>query len=164
MVKPVIHPTARLMKGAVASGDVTIGEKSCLWFNAVARGDIEPIQIGAGTNIQDCCILHTDRGNPLVIGDGVTVGHGAILHGCEIGDGTLIGMGSTVLSGAKIGKNCLIGAGSLVTGKTVIPDNSVAMGRPAQVKRAIKPEELRKNAASAAHYIELMELPCNWEL
>ncbi|MCI8649506.1 MAG: gamma carbonic anhydrase family protein [Anaerotruncus sp.] len=155
-----LDPTAKILKGAIAVGTVSIGAESCLWYNAVVRGDIEPITIGAHTNIQDCCVLHTDHGHPLVVGDFVTVGHNAILHGCEIGDQTLIGMGAIVLSGAKIGKNCLIGAGTLVTGGMVIPDNSVALGSPAKIKRSITEQELIKNRRSAEHYQALMQDPC----
>src|SRR5690606_18568192 len=105
----------------------------CIWFNAVVRGDNDPIVIGADSNIQDGSILHTDVGAPLTIGAGVTVGHKVMLHGCEIGDNSLIGIGAVVLNGARIGKNCLIGANALITEGKVIPDNSLVMGQPGKV-------------------------------
>ena len=138
-----IAPGARLI------GNVTLGEAAGIWFNAVLRGDNEPIVIGPGTNVQDGCVLHTDPGFPLTLGAGVTVGHSAILHGCTIGDGTLIGMGAVVLNGAKIGKGCLIGANALVTEGREIPDHSLAVGQPARVIRpvdAARAAELRRAA------------------
>ncbi len=135
-------------------GDVTIGADSSIWYQAVVRGDSDRIRIGERTNIQDGCILHTDCGLALEIGDGVTVGHGVILHGCQIGDNTLIGMGAIVLNGAQIGKNCLIGAGALVTQGTVIPDGSLAFGNPAKVRRMLTREEIEENKRSAAGYVE----------
>ena len=108
--KQQIASTARVARGAVLVGEVTLGEESSVWYNAVVRADNAPIVIGARSNIQDCCVLHVDEGHPIQIGDGVTVGHGAILHGCTIGDNSLIGMGAVVLNGAQIGKNCIIGA------------------------------------------------------
>ena len=118
------------------------------------RGDHDSITIGEGSNIQDGCILHADAGFPVVIGDHVTVGHAAIIHGCEIGDGALIGMGSIVLNGAKIGKNAIIGAGALVTQGTVIPDGMLAVGSPAKVRREVTVEEIKQNHEDALDYIE----------
>jgi carbonic anhydrase/acetyltransferase-like protein (isoleucine patch superfamily) len=123
--------------GARVIGNVTLAEEVGIWFNAVLRGDNEEISIGPGSNVQDGCIFHTDPGFPLTIGADVTVGHSAILHGCSIGDGTLIGMGAVVLNGAKIGKGCLIGANALVTEGKDIPDNSMVVGQPAKVIRSI---------------------------
>lgn len=123
--------------GARVIGDVTLAEEVGIWFNAVLRGDNEPIVIGPGSNVQDGCVFHTDPGFPMTLGADVTVGHGAILHGCTIGDGTLIGMGAVVLNGAKIGKGCLIGANALVTEGKEIPDYSMAVGQPAKVIRPI---------------------------
>ena len=134
-------------------GDVTMKKDSSVWYQAVVRADHDRIEIGKGTNIQDGCVLHTDEGFPLIVGDLVTVGHKAILHGCTIGDNTLIGMGAIVLNGAKIGKNCMIGAGALVTQGMIIPDGSVAMGSPAKVKRKIMLKEIlgiRKNSTDYA--------------
>lgn len=135
--------------GARVIGNVTLAEEAGIWFNAVLRGDNEPIVIGPGTNVQDGCVLHTDPGFPLTLGAGVTVGHSAILHGCTIGDGTLIGMGAVVLNGAKIGKGCLIGANALVTEGREIPDHSLVVGQPARVIRpvdAAMAAELRRAA------------------
>ena len=112
---------AVILEGAVVRGDVEIGEGSSVWFNAVIRAEGEAVRIGRNTNIQDGAVLHVDDGMPLTIGDGVTIGHGAIVHGCTVGDNTLIGMGAIVLSGARIGQNCIVGAGALVTGKPSFP-------------------------------------------
>lgn len=123
--------------GARVIGNVTLSEQVGIWFNAVLRGDNEAITIGQGSNVQDGCVFHTDPGFPLTIGADVTVGHSAILHGCSVGDGSLIGMGAVVLNGAKIGKGCLIGANALVTEGKDIPDFSMAVGQPAKVIRPI---------------------------
>ncbi|WP_297110922.1 gamma carbonic anhydrase family protein [uncultured Devosia sp.] len=138
---------------AVLVGDVHVGPEAGIWFGVVARGDIEPITIGARTNVQENCVLHTDTGFPLTIGDNVTIGHGAIVHGCTIGDNSLIGMGATVLNGAVIGKNCLIGANALVTEGKVIPDNSLVMGAPAKVVRDIDTAGVAALTASADRYV-----------
>jgi len=135
--------------GARVIGNVTLAEEAGIWFNAVLRGDNEPIVIGPGTNVQDGCVLHTDPGFPLTLGAGVTVGHSAILHGCTVGDGTLIGMGAVVLNGARIGKGCLIGANALITEGREIPDHSLAVGQPVRVIRPVDPAmaaELRRAA------------------
>ena len=152
MKTPDIHPSAFVAPGAVVRGDVHLAENSSVFYNAVLRGDRAPISIGAGTNIQDGCVVHVEYDLPAVVGRDVTVGHGAILHGCTIGDETLIGMGAIVLNGARIGKNCLIGAGALVTQNTVIPDGSMAVGSPAKVRRALTPEEMEDLRRSAADY------------
>jgi carbonic anhydrase/acetyltransferase-like protein (isoleucine patch superfamily) len=139
-----IAPGARLI------GNVSLAEQVGIWFNAVLRGDNEPIVIGPGTNVQDGCILHTDPGFPMTLGADVTVGHSAVLHGCTIGEGALIGMGAVVLNGARIGKGCLIGANALVTEGKDIPDHSMAVGQPARVIRqldAAMAAELRRAAA-----------------
>jgi carbonic anhydrase/acetyltransferase-like protein (isoleucine patch superfamily) len=138
---------------AVLVGDVTVGPEAGIWFGVVARGDIETISIGARTNVQENCVLHTDTGFPLTIGDNVTIGHSAIVHGCTIGDNSLIGMGATVLNGAVIGKNCLIGANALVTEGKVIPDNSLVMGAPAKVVREIDAAGVAALSASAERYV-----------
>ena len=140
---------------SVVEGDVTIGEYSSVWHFAAIRGDLAPITIGKGTNIQENCVLHVDTGVPLTLGDGITCGHGAILHGCEIGDNTLIGMGAIILNGAKIGKNCIVGAGALVTGGTVVPDNSLVLGSPAKIKRETTETEIKANKANADEYVKL---------
>lgn len=142
-------------EGAVVVGNVTIGEECGVWYNAVIRGDETSITIGNGTNIQDNCVVHGTTGFPVKIGNGVTVGHACIIHGCEIGNNTLIGMGSTVMNGAKIGKDCIIGAGSLVTQNTVIPDGMLALGRPAKVKRPLTEEEKNANQTNGITYMLL---------
>ncbi|KAF1296163.1 gamma carbonic anhydrase family protein [Enterococcus sp. JM4C] len=135
-------------------GDVQLGEESTVWFQAVLRGDAEKIVVGARTNIQDGTIVHVDHGAPTIIGEEVTVGHQCIIHGCEIKDGALIGMGSTILNRAVIGENSLIGAGSLVTEGKVIPPNVLAFGRPARVIRPLTEEEIQQNKANMRHYVE----------
>lgn len=142
-----IAPTASVV------GNVILKQNSSIWFGAVVRGDNEPITIGENSNIQDNSVLHTDFGYPLTIGANVTVGHMVMLHGCTIGDGSLIGIGAIVLNGAKIGRNCLIGAGSLITEGKDIPDNSMVVGSPGKVIRAISPEQAAGMAAGAAHYV-----------
>lgn len=148
---PAIHPTAFVADNATVRGSVTLGEGSSVFFGAVLRADRESITIGSGSNIQDNCVVHVEYGYPVTVGDNVTVGHGAILHGCTIGDNTLIGMGAIVLNGAKIGSNCLIGAGALVPQNAVIPDGSLAYGSPAKVKSQLSDEavaDLRQSALS----------------
>lgn len=140
---------------ATIQGDVTLNSQANIWFGAVLRGDEAPITIGAGTNVQDNAVIHVSKDFPVVLGKHVTVGHGAILHGCTIDDNTLIGMGAIVLDGAHIGSNCLIGAGALITEGTVIPDGYVAFGNPARLIRKLSPEEAANNLSNAIHYIEL---------
>ncbi|KKC31765.1 gamma carbonic anhydrase family protein [Devosia psychrophila] len=153
-IAPRINPDVGwIAPTAVLVGDIAVGAEAGIWFGVVARGDIEAISIGARTNVQENCVLHTDKGYPLVIGDNVTIGHGAIVHGCTIGDNSLIGMGATVLNGAKIGKNCLIGANALVTENKVIPDNSMVLGAPGKVVRQIDEEGVKSLAASAERYV-----------
>ena len=149
-----------IAKGAYIGGDVTLGDYIGVWYNAVVRGDTGPITIGDGTNVQDNCTIHSDLGFEVRIGEGVSIGHNAIIHGCAIGDNTIVGMGAIVLSGARIGRNCLIGAGSLVTGKMQIPDNSLAFGNPVKVIRKLTKEEVEGNRQNALHYIELIEKDC----
>lgn len=146
-----------IAQGAVVCGDVTLGNNVSIWYNAVLRGDIAPIVIGDGTNIQECSVLHVSEALPLVLGEGVTVGHGAILHSCTVGDNSLIGMGAIVLDGARIGKNCIIAAGALVTGGTEIPDGSLVMGSPAKVRREMTEAEIEANRKNAEEYVQLME-------
>ena len=145
---------AYIADNATVCGDVTVGRGSCIWYGAVLRGDDDKITIGERTNIQDNCVLHCDVGYPLTVGNDVTVGHGAILHGCSVGDGSLIGMGAVVLNGAKIGRNCLVGAGALVTARTEIPDGHMAIGSPAKVKRALTEDEIAGNMHSADFYVK----------
>lgn len=142
-----IAPTATLV------GKIVVHAEASVWFGVVARGDNEAITIGAGSNVQENTVLHTDMGFPLSIGRGCTIGHAAILHGCTIGDGSLIGMGAIVLNGARIGRNCLIGAGSLVTEGKEIPDGSLVLGTPAKVVRKLDENEIAKFDRSAKSYI-----------
>ena len=137
---------------AVLIGDVLIEEMVSIWFGAVLRGDNERITIGAGSNVQENTVMHTDPGFPLTIGAGCTIGHKAMLHGCEIGDNSLIGMGAIVLNGAKIGRDCLIGAGALVTEGKVIPDGSLVVGSPAKVVRALDASSIDNLKGSALSY------------
>jgi len=139
---------------AAVIGDVVIGEDVGIWFGAVLRGDNETITIGDGSNVQENCVFHTDLGYPLTIGQGCTIGHKAMLHGCTIGDNSLIGMGATILNGAVIGRNCLVGAGALVTEGKVIPDNSLVIGAPGKVARELGAEAQDMLRESARHYVE----------
>ena len=138
--------------GARVMGDVVLEEATGIWFGAVLRGDTEQLRVGAGTNIQENCVLHADPGFPMTVERNCTVGHKAMLHGCTIGDNSLIGMGATILNNAVIGKNCLIGAGALVTEGKVIPDNSMVLGSPGKVVKELGPEWEQRLAASALSY------------
>lgn len=142
-----IAPDAQIM------GKVHLGRDVGIWFGAVLRGDNEPITIGAGTNIQELTVMHTDPGLPLSVGEGCTIGHRAILHGCTIGDNTLIGMGAIVLNGARIGKNCLVGAGALVTEGKEFPDNSLIVGSPAKAVRQLDEAAIERLRGSAQNYM-----------
>ena len=146
-----IAPTAAVM------GNVILKRNASVWWGATVRGDNDPITIGENSNIQDGSVLHTDVGVPLTIGANVTVGHLVMLHGCTIGDNTLVGIGSIVLNGARIGKNCLIGANCLITEGKEIPDNSLVMGAPGKVVRELSPEQAARMAYGSQHYVE------NWK-
>ncbi|HIW59445.1 MAG TPA: gamma carbonic anhydrase family protein [Candidatus Anaerobutyricum avicola] len=148
-----IQGNAWVAEGAVVIGNVTVGDESSVWYNAVIRGDMAPVVIGCGSNVQDGVVVHTDKDFPCKVGNSVTVGHNAILHGCTIGHNTVIGMGSIVMNGAKIGEDCIIGAGSLVTEGTEIPDGMLAFGSPARVIRPLTEEEKKHNETSAITYI-----------
>ena len=143
-----------IAEDAVLIGRVVLGEDVGIWFGSVLRGDNEPITIGARTNVQEHTVMHTDPGLPVLIGEGCTIGHRAIVHGCTIGDNTLIGMGAIVLNGAKIGRNCLVGAGALVTEGKEIPDNSLAVGSPARVVRELDDKAIDGLRRSAEHYVQ----------
>jgi carbonic anhydrase/acetyltransferase-like protein (isoleucine patch superfamily) len=148
-IKPQIAEDTWIAPDANLIGRIVVEEAASVWFCSTLRGDNETITVGAGSNIQENCVLHTDMGYPLTIGKGCTIGHKVMLHGCTIGDNSLIGMGATVLNGAKIGKNCLIGAGALITEGKEIPDGSLAMGVPGKVVRDLDDvaiEGLRKSA------------------
>ena len=134
-------------------GDVRLGHNVSIWWNAVLRGDNDSIAIGDNSNVQDCCVLHTDPGHPLSLGNNVSVGHMSMLHGCTIGDGSLVGIGSVVLNGATIGKNCLIGAKSLIGEGKDIPDNSLVMGSPGKVVRQVAPEQIELLKQIVASYV-----------
>lgn len=149
-----IHPTAFIGQGAIVVGDVTLGEESSVWFNATLRGDTTPIVVGAGSNIQEGSILHADPGYPTTIGRGVTVGHGAIVHGATVGDNSLIGMRALLLNGAVVGENSLVAAGSVLTGGKVYPPGSMIMGTPARVVRPLTPDEIAGNRRAAAEYVD----------
>jgi len=142
---------------AVLIGAVELGDESSVWFTAVLRADHEPIRIGDRSNIQDAAVLHTDPGFPLTVEADVTVGHKAMLHGCHIGAGSLVGINAVVLNGARIGKNCLIGANALVPEGVEIPDGSLVIGTPARVKRALSDTEIAGLRANAAHYVSTMQ-------
>ena len=137
--------------GAVVVGDVELARDVNIWYGAVLRGDGGKIKVGEGTNIQDNCVLHEET----TVGKYCTIGHGAIVHGCTVGDGSVIGMGAIVLTGAVLGENCLVGAGAVVTGKTVAPAGSVLLGSPAKVVKELTPEQIQENLKSAEHYIAL---------
>jgi carbonic anhydrase/acetyltransferase-like protein (isoleucine patch superfamily) len=138
-------------------GHVILKRNASIWFGAVARGDNEPIIVGENSNVQDNSVLHTDMGKPLTIGANVTIGHKVMLHGCHIGEGSLIGIGAIVLNGARIGRGCLIGAGALITEGKEIPDYSVVMGAPGKVVRNLEPDQAAGLVAGAMHYVE------NWK-
>ena len=140
--------------GAQVIGKVVMQQNSSVWFNAVVRGDCDVITIGENSNIQDGSVLHTDFGVPLTIGKGVTIGHKVMLHGCEIGDYSLIGINSVVLNGAKIGKYCVIGANSLITENMQIPDGSLVMGSPAKIIKPIPEQQQKMLEQSAQHYVD----------
>ena len=149
-----IHNTAFIAPGAIVRGNVILGEDTSVWYHAVIRGDRDFIAVGRGSNIQDNCVVHVDEGNPVVIGENVTVGHSAVLHGCRIGNNTLIGMGAIIMDGCVIGENCIVGAGALVTQNTVIPEHSLVVGSPARVKRQVTAEETEASLKNARLYVE----------
>ena len=151
-VTPAIDAEAWIAPGCHVIGNVTLAAAASVWFGTTIRGDNEPIVVGEGSNIQENCVLHTDPGCPLTIGANCTIGHKAMLHGCTIGETSLIGMGATVLNGAVIGKNCLIGAGALITENKVIPDGSLVMGAPGKVVRALDDAAIKGLLLSAKHY------------
>jgi carbonic anhydrase/acetyltransferase-like protein (isoleucine patch superfamily) len=141
---------------ATVIGDVTIGELSSIWFGAVVRGDVAPIVIGRRVNVQDCAVIHCDTDVPNVIGDDVTIGHSAIVHGTAVGSGSVIGMGATVLSLSKVGRECFIAAGAVVPPGMVVPDGMMVMGVPAKVVRPVKEKDLEYMRWLAAHYVEVV--------
>ena len=152
--KELVHPSVFLAEGVVIRGDVTIGEQSSIWFNSVLRGDCEAIRIGRRTNVQDTCVLHADPGSPCQLGDNVTLGHGAIVHGAEVADDVMIGMRAVVMNGAKIGPGSIVGVGAVVTAGTQIPPGSLVVGLPAKVKRELTEKEVNYIRHAAEHYVE----------
>jgi carbonic anhydrase/acetyltransferase-like protein (isoleucine patch superfamily) len=158
-LRPKLPPAGEfwIAPTAVVLGRVELKRDSSVWFGAVLRGDNDPITVGEGTNVQDHSVLHTDEGAPLTLGAGVTVGHRAMLHGCTVGDNSLIGIGAVVLNRAVIGRDCLIGANSLVTEGKMIPDRSLVMGAPGKVVRELTDQEVAFLKLSAMHYVE------NWK-
>lgn len=151
-IAPEIDESAWVAQTAVLIGKIVVEAKAGIWFGVVARGDNEEIRIGAGSNVQENSVLHTDMGYPLTIGANCTIGHKAMLHGCTIGEGTLIGMGAMIMNGAKIGRGCLIGAGALVTEGKEIPDGSLVMGAPGKVIRPLDAEAQARLIRSAESY------------
>lgn len=162
---PSCHPSSFIAPGAIVLGAVDLAEESSVWFTSVLRGDINRIQVGAQSNIQDGSVLHVSDDFPCIIGVRVSVGHRAVVHACEVGDEVLVGMGATILDGARIGARCTIAAGALVTKGTVVPEGSLVIGSPGRVVRALTPEERQANARLALKYVEIsrryreMDLP-----
>jgi carbonic anhydrase/acetyltransferase-like protein (isoleucine patch superfamily) len=157
--KPQLPPNGEYWVAPSASviGNVILHTNASVWFGAVVRGDNDPITVGPDSNIQDGSVLHTDMGSPLTLGRGVTVGHNAMLHGCEVGDYSLIGIGAVVLNGVKIGRNCIIGANALITEGKIIPDNSLVVGQPGKVVRERDPAHIAVLQMLAEHYVQ------NWK-
>jgi carbonic anhydrase/acetyltransferase-like protein (isoleucine patch superfamily) len=153
--KPKIAETAFIANSAALIGDIEIGDSSSIWFNAVLRGDKNKIKIGNRTSIQDNAVVHVDPENAVSVGDNVSVGHGAVLHGCKIGDNVLVGMNSTILNGAEIGKNSIIGANALVPEGKKFPESSLIIGVPGKVKRALEQSEIEAIKENAQEYVEL---------
>ena len=151
---PRLAPGAWEAETAQVIGRVAMGDDASVWFGAVLRGDNEWITLGARSNVQDGSVLHTDMGSPLTLGDDVTVGHQAMLHGCTVGDGSLVGIQAVVLNGARIGRHCLVGAGALVTEGKAFPDGSLIVGSPAKLLRPLTDQELARMARGAAHYVD----------
>ncbi len=154
---PSIHETAWVAPSASVIGNVHLAEHSSVWFGAVLRGDNEPITIGARSNVQDNSVIHTDPGVPATIGENVIIGHRVMLHGCEIGDGSLIGIGATVLNHVKIGKNCIIGAHALITERKEIPDNSMVVGAPGKVIKTLNENQIAMLRLNAEVYVKNAE-------
>jgi len=151
--RPEIHPSAYVHESAVLIGAVLIGPRASVWPGAVLRGDNEPIEVGEETNVQDGCVLHTDPGVPIRVGARVSVGHQSMLHGCTIGEGSLIGIQAVILNECVVGRNCLIGACALLTERKHVPDGSMVVGAPAKVLRALRPEEVERMADNASSYV-----------
>ena len=151
---PRIAATAWVADSAQVIGDVELADDVGIWFGAVLRSDTDPIRIGRGSNVQDGAVCHADPGYPLTVGENVTVGHQAMLHGCTVGEGTLIGIQAVLLNGSRVGRYCLVGAGALVTQGKDFPDETLIAGSPARAVRPLRPDEIEKLKAGARHYIE----------
>lgn len=158
MKQPAVHPSAWVAPGAVLRGDVTLGEQVNVWYHAVLRADQEAITVGKGSNIQDNCVLHGDEGNDVVVGEEVTVGHGAILHGCTVEDRCLIGMNAVVLDHAVIGAGSIVGAGAVVGAGTIVPPMSLVVGVPAKVKRTLTEADVQGTVDNGLNYLRLTAL------
>ncbi len=154
MKQPTVHNHVFIAPGAVVRGDVTLEENANIWYNAVIRGDTAPVIVGKNSNVQDNVVIHVDAECPTIIEENVTVGHGAILHGCKVEKEALIGMGAIVLNGAVIGAGSIVGAGALVTAGTVLPENSLAVGSPAKVIRQVSEEQRAATVANALQYVK----------
>lgn len=153
--RPVVDPAAWVAPGAFVIGDVRLGESVSVWYAAVVRGDGDRIDVGARSNVQDGCVLHADPGFPVLVGSDVSIGHRAVLHGCRVGDGSLVGMSATVLNGADIGPGCLLAAGTVVLEGTVVPPGSLVAGVPGKVRRALTDGEIAGLRANADEYLRL---------
>ena len=151
---PTLHKDSWVASNAVLIGKVILKKDANVWFNVVLRGDIEPITIGIESNVQDGSVFHTDPGCPLILGKGVTVGHMVMLHGCEVGDNTLIGIGSTILNKTQIGKNCIVGANTLIPENKIIPDRSLVLGSPGKIIRQVTDKEVEEIKENSRHYVE----------
>ncbi|MCF7929872.1 MAG: gamma carbonic anhydrase family protein [Spirochaetales bacterium] len=156
--RPVFQGSAWVAWNAHVSGDVSIGDDVSFWFSTSARGDMERIEVGRGSNIQDNAVLHVSAGFPCIVGEDVTIGHGAVVHACTVGNRCLIGMGAVVLDGAEIGEDSIVGAGALVTGGKRFPPRSLILGSPAEVKKTIPESGLERILENARHYVELAEV------
>ncbi len=157
-IYPNVEQALFIAANATIVGDVTLGSDTTVWYSATLRGDMAPITIGRGTNVQDNAVIHVNNGMPTHLGENITVGHGAILHACTIGSGTLVGMGAIVLDGATVGEDSLVAAGAVVPPNKSYPPRSLLMGSPAKVVRELTAEELEGMATNVAHYIELGEI------
>lgn len=149
-----VSESAWVAPNATVVGDVSIGAGASIWYGAVIRGDMAPITIGNDTNVQDNAVIHVGPGHPVELGSGVTIGHAAIVHGCTVGDNSLVGMGAIVLDGARIGRDCIIGAGALVTQNTVVPDGTVWFGSPARQRRTMTEADIEANRQNARAYVD----------
>ena len=158
IIRTMIHPSVQIFPGVHTIGNVIIGKNSSLWYNAVIRGDIESITIGNFSNVQDNSVLHSSKDFPLNVGDYVSVGHAAVLHGCKVDDNCIIGMNSTLLNGSHIQKNSIVAAGSVVPGGKVFPEGHLIMGAPARAVRELGEEEIKEIENTALRYLKLSEL------